>query len=570
MRDQLSSLIENSLLLTSERDHNKLLRHLLMAGKRLCNADAATLFLNTQNDTLRFALRTRDDELPVIEIPLYDAVSGKPNEQFVSTYVSHHNRSVVIDDVYQEEGFDLRGTQSFDTNTGYRTVSMMTVPLIQRDGEPIGVLQLINALDQDGEITTFSELDRQYVEALASQAAVAIGISRLLASQDELIESIVRVLAGAIDAKSAHTGGHCARVPELAMLLANEACKSNAKPFSDFNFKNPDEWREFRIGAWLHDCGKITTPEHIVEKATKLETINNRIHEIRMRFEVLRRDAEIESLKQKISGISQDVIDAELSAKIAKLEDDFSFVAQCNIGSEKMSEEAISRLDQLAAINWARYFDDTLGLSNEELAQRADAEVGLPATEFLLADKDHHRVARKSERLFDDKYRFAVNVPECLYNHGELYNLKIIRGTLTVEDRYKINEHIMETIVMLEELPFPKNLSRVAEYAGTHHEKMDGTGYPRKLSGEQLSIPARIMVIVDIFEALTASDRPYKNAKTLSESVAILAEMKEKNHIDPDLFDLFLTSGLHLKFGAKFLSADQIDHVDVAQYITHR
>lgn len=567
MRDQLSSLIENSLLLASEQDHNKLLRHLLMAGKRICNADAATLFLNTPNNTLRFALRTRDDALPTIELPLYDAVSGAPNEQFVSTYVSHHNRSVVIDDVYQEEGFDLSGTQSFDADTGYRTVSMMTIPLRPRDGDPIGVLQLINALDQNGEITTFSELDRQYVEALASQAAVAIGIRRLLASQDELIESIVRVLAGAIDAKSAHTGGHCARVPELAMLLAEEACKSEAEPFLDFSFKNPEEWREFRIGAWLHDCGKITTPEHIVEKATKLETINNRIHEIRMRFEVLRRDAEITSLKQKIDGYPQELIDAELSQKIAKLEDDFAFVAQCNIGSEKMSAEAIHRLDQVATVTWTKYFDDTIGLSNEELAQRGDAKVDLPVSEFLLADKDHHRVPRKSKRLFDSKYRFEMNVPEYLYNHGELYNLKIVRGTLTAEDRYKINEHIMETIMMLEEMPFPKNLSRVAEYAGTHHEKMDGTGYPRKLTGEQLSIPARIMVIADIFEALTASDRPYKNAKTLSESVAILADMKQSNHIDPNLFDLFLTSGLHMEFGRRFLHASQIDQVDINQYL---
>lgn len=568
--EQLTSLIESSLLLASEQDHEKILRHLLMAGKRICNADAATLFLNTPNQTLRFAMRTRDDVLPTIELPLFDSESGKPNEQFVSTYVSHNNRSVVIDDVYEEEGFDLRGTQSFDANTGYRTVSMMTIPLTPRDGDPIGVLQLINAMDEDGEITSFSEMDRQYVEALASQAAVAINIRGLLASQDNLIESIVRVLAGAIDAKSAHTAGHCARVPELAMMLAEEACMSDAEPFSNFRFKNEEEWREFRIGAWLHDCGKITTPEYIVEKATKLETVNNRIHEIRMRFEVLRRDAEIASLKEKIAGRPQELVDAKLSANITKLEDDFAFIAQCNIGGEKMSPEAVERLDQLATTVWMRHFDDGIGLSNEELAHRVEVKVDLPVQEQLLADKYHHRISRRPSRSFDPKYRFDIKVPKDLYNHGELYNLKIARGTLTAEDRYKINEHIMETIVMLEELPFPKNLSRVAEYAGTHHEKMDGTGYPRKLNGEQLSIPARIMVIADIFEALTASDRPYKDAKTLSESIAILADMKEKNHIDADLFDLFLTSELHVKFGKRFLKPEQVDYVNINQYINNR
>lgn len=570
MRDQLTSLIENSLLLVSERDHEKMLRHLLMAGKRICNADAATLYLNTPQQTLRFAMRSRDDKLPSFEIPLFDT-SGKPNVRFVSTYVSHSNRSVVIDDVYEEEGFDLSGTRSFDIESGYRTVSMMTVPLRPRDGDPIGVLQLINALDENGDITTFSELDRQYVEALASQAAVALNIRGLLASQDELIESIVRVLAGAIDAKSAHTGGHCARVPELAMMLAEAASKSKEGSLADFSFDDAEQWREFRIGAWLHDCGKITTPEHIVEKATKLEMINNRIHEIRMRFEILRRDAEITRLQARLDGASAEVADRDFAETVSRLEADFSFVAECNIGGERMSQAAVERLESIGALTWLRYFDDSLGLSNEELAQRAGHQrAELPTIEHLLADKQHHRIPRVSNRGFDAKYAFEIRVPEDLYNHGELYNLKIARGTLTAEERYKINEHIMETIVMLEELPFPKNLSRVAEYAGTHHEKIDGTGYPRKLSGDQLSIPARIMAIADIFEALTASDRPYKDAKPLSESIAILAELRDRNHIDSDLFELFLVCGLHVRFGERFLKPEQIDHVDITQYLRKR
>jgi len=568
MEDQLSSLLENCLLLSSERDQDNLLRHLLMAGKRICNADAATLYLNTPHRTLRFALRSRTDTLPTGEIPLYEQ-SGLPNERYVSTYVSHHNRSVTIDDVYQEEGFDLSGTRQFDIESGYRTVSMLTVPLRPRGGEPIGVLQLINALDDEGKISTFTERDQRYVEALAAQAAVALDARSLLASQDNLIEGIVRVLGGAIDAKSAHTGEHCARVPELAMMLAKEASICADGPLADFGFETEDEWREFRIGAWLHDCGKITTPEHIVEKATKLEMINNRIHEIRMRFEVLRRDAEIARLESLLAGDDKVVAEVRFNATVQQLEEDFAFIAQCNIGGERLSQAAIERIGHIGTQVWMRYFDDELGLSNEERARRAAVVTpsSLPATEHLLADKPHHRLVRHASKAMDPKYRFAIAVPEDLYNHGELHNLRIERGTLTPEERYKINEHIMQTIVMLEELPFPKNLQRVAEYAGTHHEKMDGTGYPRRLTREQLSIPARIMAIADIFEALTSSDRPYKDAKTLSDAIAILADMRDRNHVDSDLFELFLKTGLHRQYGERYLKPEQIDEVDITQYL---
>lgn len=572
MQNQLSTLVENCLLLASESDHDKLLRHLLMAAKRICNADAATLYLNTSNKTLRFALRSRSDELPTFEIPLYDESTGQPNERYVSTYVALHNKSVAIDDVYDEEGFDLAGTKSFDLSSGYRTISMLTVPMCPRGGESIGVLQLINALDADGEITTFSERDQRYVEALASQAAVALDMRNLIASQDELIEGIVTVLGDAIDAKSAHTGGHCARVPELAMMLAEQACKSKEGSLADFAFSTAEQWREFRIGAWLHDCGKITTPEHIVDKATKLEMINNRIHEVRMRFEVLRRDAEIARLEALLAGADKETEDKKFAQVVQKLNDDFSFIAECNIGGERLSRASNDRLQTIGTGTWTRYFNDRLGLSHEELAlrERSESTQKLPATEHILSDKAYHRVPRPPSRALDPKYGFSIDVPEYLYNHGELHNLRIDRGTLTEEERYKINEHIMQTIVMLEEMPFPKNLRRVAEYAGTHHEKINGGGYPRKLAGEQLSIPARIMAIADIFEALTASDRPYKTAKTLSESIGILADLRDKQHIDGDLFELFLTSGLHRHFGERFLKPEQLDEVDISLYVSKR
>jgi HD-GYP domain-containing protein (c-di-GMP phosphodiesterase class II) len=571
-REQLASLVENGLLLASERDRDKLLRHILMAGKRICNADAATLYLKTESGGLRFALRSRSDCLPSIEIPLIDPHTGLPDERHVCTHVALNNRSVLIDDVYAESRFDLSGTRHFDLESGYRTVSMLAVPMAPRGGEVIGVLQFINATARaSGKVVAFSPQDASFVEALAAQAAVALENHQLMAAQNELIDAMVRILAGAIDAKSAHTGGHCERVPQLAMMLAEEACRVDSGPLADFRFASADEWREFRIGAWLHDCGKVTTPEHIVEKATKLEVIHNRIHEVRLRFEILRRDAEIARLQARLDGVAADVADAAFAAAARELEDDFAFVAGCNIGGETLADAAVERLHAIAGRSWLRHFDDRLGLSNEELARvELLPPQPLPAREALLADKPHHLIPRPASPGLDPAYGFRMKVPEYLYNQGELYNLCVARGTLTAEDRYKINEHIMQTIVMLEQLPLPKNLRRVPEYAGTHHETLRGSGYPRGLAREQLSVPARIMAIADIFEALTACDRPYKKAKTLSESIAILAQLKDNDHIDPDLFDLFLTSGLYLRYGERYLKPEQMDAIDIAAYTGKR
>lgn len=566
---KLASLVENGLLLSSERDHQALLRHILMQGKLICNAQAATMYLKTEHNTLRFALRSMDDELPASEIALHDPVNGLPNERHVSTYTALHNKAVVIDDVYSETRFDLSGTRHFDAESGYRTVSMLSVPLAPRQGEVIGVLQFMNALDPlTGEVVAFSPQVLSYVSALASQAAIALDNHNLIDAQKALIDAMIEILAGAIDAKSAYTGAHCERVPELALMLAEEACKVSEGPLADFSFNSADEWREFRIGAWLHDCGKITTPEHVVDKATKLETIYNRIHEVRLRFEVLLRDAHIACLQAIADGADESRARAEYQRVAEQLQGEFAYVAECNIGSELMAPERIERVQQIGQRTWLRHFDDRLGLSEGELHRVNHLPVAeLPALESLLADKPQHIFPRTASREYDPKYGFKIEVPEHLYNYGELYNLSVSRGTLTAEERYKINEHIIQTIMMLENLPLPSNLKRVPEYAGTHHETLLGTGYPRQLDKDKLSIPARIMAIADVFEALTASDRPYKKAKTLSESVRILANLRDKGHIDADLFALFLQSGMHMDYGRRHLQPEQIDDVDVQAFL---
>ena len=565
---RLEYLVETGLALSMERDRMELLRKIVFGGRELLNCSIGTLFLMSESGTLDFAIRTNAGDLPSTGIPLHDPVTGEPNDNYVVVWAALHNQPVVIDDVYSETRFDLSGTKRFSEESGFRTVSMLTVPLSPRDGEVIGVLQYLNALDPEtGEVTTFTPELVRFIMALAAEAAVALDNHQLVEAQQRLVDAMIQMIAGAIDAKSPYTGGHCERVPELAIMLAEEASRKTDGPLADFGFETEEAWREFRIGAWLHDCGKVTTPEYVVDKATKLETIYNRIHEIRMRFEVLLRDAQIERLEAIVGGEPHAQADQRFAARKAKLVDDFAFVAECNIGGEFMAPERIERLEEIAAETWQRHFDDRLGLGHEELRRYSADPPPLPAIEPLLADKPQHIQPRTESKALDPKYRFKLKVPQYLYNQGELYNLSISRGTLTEEDRFKINEHIIQTIVMLENMPFPKNLKRVPEYAGTHHETLVGSGYPRKLTQDDLSIPARIMAIADIFEALTAADRPYKKAKTLSESIKILSFFKKDQHIDPDLFDLFLTSGVYKRYAERYLLPEQIDEVEIGQYL---
>lgn len=566
-------LIRLGISLSSERNINKLLKDILDGALALSQADAGTIYFKTDHDTLSFAIRSRSDDLPAFELPLHDPETGKPNNQYVSIYTALTGETVKIDDIYADNDspFDLEGTRKFDQDTGYRTVSMISVPMIARNNKIIGVMQIVNACDiESGDFIPFSDDDKKLLEALASQAAVALDNSNLMQAQQDLMDAFIKVIAGAIDAKSPYTGGHCARVPELSVMLAEAAQASEEPLFKEFNF-DEDEWREFKIAGWLHDCGKVTTPEYVVDKDTKLQTIYNRIHEIRMRFEVLLRDEKINYLETVANDPEQaSVLKQQLDKKTEQLYRDFEFIANCNVGGEFMSDDAVDRLTRLSKMCWTRHFDDRLGLSDME--QQYFAEIpkpDLPCTEQVLADKPEHIIKRNiNSNDAGESIHSVIPTPKYLFNRGELYNLSIRKGTLTAEDRFIINDHIVQTILMLKKLPFPESLAQVTEYAGGHHEKMDGTGYPLGLSKNELSLPARIMAIADIYEALTASDRPYKKAKTLTESLKIMSFMVKDKHIDEDLFRLFLSSGVYQQYAERFLDPSQIDEVDINDYLT--
>jgi HD-GYP domain-containing protein (c-di-GMP phosphodiesterase class II) len=553
----LERLIEIGLALSAERNHDRLTELILLEAQSITKADGGTLYLRTDGDALKFAIMrttslkiamggTTGVPIPFPPIRLYNAETGAPNHNNVSASAAITKKPINIPDAYEAEGYDFSGTKKFDQGTGYRSKSFLCIPLLNYSDEVIGVLQLINAKDDAGEVIAFSKEVQRTIEALASQAAVAIDNQNLIEAQKALMDSLIKVMAHAIDAKSPYTGGHCQRVPELTKMLATKAEAATEGIFADFKLDEQQRY-ELHVAAWLHDIGKVTTPEFVVDKATKLQTIYDRIHEVRMRFEVLQRDAEIKMLKAIAKGKNARIERKKYKERSEELKKQWEFIADANIGGEFMSQEKQDKVKEIAKQKWYRHFDRKLGLSWTEAKLLDKAPPPAEGWEQLLADLPEHSEAE--------------------YNLGEVLNMCIQRGTLNDDERRKINDHIVLTIDMLKEMPFPKHLKRVPEYAGGHHEKIDGTGYPNKLTGDQMSWPAKMMGIADIFEALTAADRPYKKAKTLSESLKILWFMKKDKHVDPDLFELFLTSGAYMEYAEQFLRPEQIDKVDIQQYL---
>ena len=516
--------------LSKERDINRLLETILIAAKTITHADGGTLYRMTEDGkALRFEI-LRTDSLHIAmggttgnainfpNLPLANA-KGEHNDAMVAAYAAIHDKTVNIADAYTEAGFDFSGTRSFDERTGYRSQSFLTVPMKNHEGEIIGVLQLINAQDPvTHQVNPFASADQSLAESLASQAAIAL-TSRLLITQlEELFEALINLINLAIDEKSPYTGGHCQRVPALTMMLAEAADATTEGPLASFRMDERDRY-ELKIAGLLHDCGKVTTPVHIVDKATKLQTLFDRVHLIDTRFEVLKRDAEIAALRKQLELRKE--VDAEADARIWQgyrdevrvLDEDREFLRKTNTGGEAMKDADLQRVRDIGS-------------------RRKWRNVDAVETEFLTAD--------------------------------EVVNLTIRGGTLTLKERDVINYHIVATIKMLEQLPWPKHLTNVPEYAGGHHERMDGKGYPKGLTREQMSVQARMMGIADIFEALTARDRPYKPGMKLSQAMGIMANFKKNGHIDPDLFNVFVKEKVYLKYAQQFLDPQQIDEVDAA------
>ena len=517
LENRIHRLNEIGMALSTESDSNKLFEMILEEARNITNADGRTLYSKNETGDLQFEI-LRNDTMNTtmggssgIKIP-FDPVKlwvdeSTPNQSNVSAYVALTGETVNIKDAYKEAGFDFSGTKAYDQKTGYRSQSFLTVPLKNHENEIIGVMQLINARDKNGKVVSFDNDMQEQIESLASQGAVALTNKKLVGELKTLFEAFIQLIATAIDKKSEYTGGHCSRVPVITMMLADEVAKTKTGKYKDFKMTEDDRY-ELYIAAWLHDCGKVATPPHVVDKGTKLETIFDRIELIKTRMEILKRDAEIDFLKRQLNGSLPDY-DEKYRNSIKQIDENIQFIESCNIGGEFMKPELQERIKSIS----------------------------------------------KQKLLLNDEW-------ENILTENEVRNLNITKGTLLPEERDIINDHISITIDMLEQLPYPKNLKNIPEFAGGHHEKMDGTGYPKGLKADQMSPQAKIMAIADIYEALTAADRPYKDGKKLSQAMRIMGFMKNDYHIDEDLFEIFVSSGVYKHYADEHVDAGQIDNVD--------
>jgi HD-GYP domain-containing protein (c-di-GMP phosphodiesterase class II) len=519
--ERLHLLTEVSVALGAGHDIDNLLERILRVAKNMTGADGGTLYRpSIDGRSLCFHISLNDTlglyqggasgrPIELAPVPLIDE-NDVTNLDSVAAYAANRQQSVNIEDVYDADEFNFSGMRSFDAAHGYRSTSFLTVPMTDHEGELVGVLQLINARGPDSVVRAFSQTDQRFIEALAAQAAVALTNHQLIRQLEKLLEALVNVINIGIDEKSPYTGRHCQFVPVLTMMLAEAVHETSSGPMAAFRMDDGDR-KELWLAGLLHDCGKITTPVHVVDKATKLQTIYDRIGLIDTRFEVLLRDAELVALRaMRAPGADCAAIERRLATDQARLRADRDFLRQANIGGEGMHPDDQRRVRHIAAYRW----------TGPDGVER----------NFLEAN--------------------------------EVHNLTVRFGTLTEEERNVINNHIVVSIRMLEALPWPKHLKNVPEYAGGHHERMDGRGYPRGLRGDQMPVPARVMAIADIFESLTASDRPYKRGKTLSESLAILGRFALNGHIDPDLFDIFVRQKVYLAFANLHLEPWQVDAVD--------
>jgi len=509
-------LVKIGLALSAEKNLEILLEMIVSEARRFTHADGGTLYIKdeeegslafsiVQNDSLKVRMGGTGEQITWPSVQLINK-DGSENRKNVSAFCALSGKAINIPDVYDAKGFDFQGTKDFDKTTGYRSQSMLVIPMRDHEDEIIGVLQLLNAMDRNtGQVVEFPENEIEIITSLASQAAIAINNVRLIRGLEELLNSFVASIAAAIDDKSPYTGGHIERVAELTEEIVGVINRAESGKFKD-TVLNPDEVKEIKLAAWMHDVGKISTPEYVVDKSTKLETIFDRIAIVKPRIELLKKDAEIRLLREALAAgkgtAPEDAIDAEKK----KYEEYGSFLEKVNIGGEFLKDDSVDKIKELAGLGY---------------------ELG------------------------------GKTMP--LLNEDEVKNLTIRKGTLTEDERQVINNHVNVGIKMLTSLPFPRKLRQVPLYAGAHHEKLDGSGYPNHLKEEAIPLQARILAVADVFEALTAADRPYKEGKRLSESMRILGFMEKDRHLDSDLCDLLVESGLIQKYAKKHLSERQQD-----------
>jgi HD-GYP domain-containing protein (c-di-GMP phosphodiesterase class II) len=513
---QVQNLVRIGTALSSERNIDVLLEMIVDESRRFTGADGGTLYVvSDDGDYLDWKIlhnQTMGTRMggasgkPIHLPPVPFVIDGRPNTSNVCAACAHTGNPINIPDAYEADGYDFPGTRLYDKTNNYRSKSVLVVPLRNHEDDIIGVLQLINAKDTGSdEVIAFSSDAQDLVIALASQAAVAITNTQLISDLRHLFDAFIETIATAIDEKSSYTAGHVRRVADLTMRIAGAINRSKEEAWVDIKF-SADELDELRIAAWMHDVGKITTPEYVVDKSTKLETIHDRTEIIQARWEIMKRDLTIEALKQGLPDADLNALTEGLEEKFKTLDSELEFIRGCNLGGEFMADDDVERLESLA--------------------------------------KRQVRIQGEAQPTISE---------------NELYNLSIRKGTLTEEERLIIQNHAAISIKMLSQLPFSKTLKHVPEYAGGHHEKLNGQGYPQGLTSEQLPLQARILAVADVFEGLTASDRPYRQPMLLKKAMEIVRFMVSDGELDERIVDVFEASGVVRAYAEKELLPTQFD-----------
>ena len=518
-RGQLQELIRVGKALSSGRTFQELFTKVMTILRRAVLAEGGTLYIYDNkseslkavvliNEPLNFESVVPDFDPLVargfIELP----VSRGTTAGAIAARCFAERQIIVVNDVETETRFDFSKVRQFDRENNYKTRAMAVFPLVSQDDNVIGVLQLINP---DPKVT---EQRMEFLSLLAAQMGIALNNALLVSEAQNLLASLVRMIVVAIDEKSPHTAGHCHRVTELTMMFAEVVAQETEGPFADFTL-NDEEKRELHLAALLHDVGKIITPSHILDKPTKLFTIYDRVGLLQERLRAWKLAREHAALKARVleAGMG-DLLEAAEDEESRSWQDDIDFLAGVNRNTVMMDEAAEERLERIAA----RRIPPLNG--------EADSDA------------------------------LGARVLEA----GEKRDLAIRRGTLNPEERKVMEEHVAISIRLLQSIPWPHNLRRVVEYAGSHHENMNGTGYPNQLRGEDMSLPARILGIADRFEGISAPDRPYRAVKmTLSRVMKIMTAMRDDKHIDPDLFDLFTRRKVYMTYARRHLPPELID-----------
>jgi HD-GYP domain-containing protein (c-di-GMP phosphodiesterase class II) len=517
-------LLDISVQLSSEENSDVLMEKVLLAAIDISHADAGSIYLVNEDNELEFRtiinkslnIHFGGSSAEKITFPTIALqIDGKENRSAIVAHTANTGQIINVADVYDELPFDFSAARKMDNKTGYRTQSMLTFPLQDHTKDIVGVIQLINAIENDIVVPFCKEVERQIL-SFASLGAIALNNRSLIHDMEQLFESFAKTIAAAIDEKSPHTGGHCKRVPQLTLMIADAVHQETKGPMASFRMSS-NERHQLDIAGWLHDCGKIATPDHVMEKAKKLQTIFDRIQYVDAKIEIVLRDVKLkyqaEIIKALKSGNSIEVRQLERVQDVAEkqINLDRAFLQKVNVGGEFLTDEQLTQITNIAT-----------------------------------------------------RYAITIDgVQQNLLSDDEVNNLSIRRGTLNGEERLIIQRHMNITQNILESLPFPKHLSNVTEYALGHHETLDGKGYPRGLTKDQMSVPARVMAIADIFEALSAADRPYKQAKPVSECLTIMGRLVLNNHLDGDLFTIFVRSKVYETYIRKFAKLEQLDEFDL-------